>query len=993
MIHKSQQRATIASENTTEHKTPIVQGIPLVSVNSIPDRFRGVFPFALFNAVQSKCLPSVYSTSDNVVISSPTGSGKTAVMELAICALVNELNQGSYKVVYQAPTKALCAERKKDWDGKFRTLGLTCTELTGDTQQAQLRNVKEGDIIITTPEKWDSMTRRWNDHRKLLELVRLFLIDEVHILKESRGATLEVVVSRMKSIGTNVRFVALSATVPNTEDIATWLGKNSACSSSPACEMRFGEEFRPVQLQKFVYGYQSTGNDFMFDKTLDKMLPDIIKKHSSGKPIMIFCMTRAMCVSTAKMLAEKWKILQPHERYWPGPNIGFSFKDKELDTTGICGVAFHHAGLDVNDRTLVERLFLEGCLQVICCTSTLAVGVNLPAHLVIIKNTVTWAEGHTKDYADLEVMQMIGRAGRPQFDDSAVAVIMTKRENKMKYENMVSGTEPLESCLNGNLVEHMNAEVGLGTITNVESAKTWLRSTFLYVRLKRNPGHYKFDQLGGPEDADRDLEDICEKNIDLLHQAGLLSKDEARLRCSELGDAMARYYIKFVTMQTILELEKKAGLPEVLLVLSQAQEFRDIRFRSGEKGLFKELNKLIKYPLNGELINASHKAYILIQFEIGMMEFPVEANFQKFKATLMQDKSLIFQHCHRVIRCIIDCKLHFKDSVSVRSALEVSRSLRARVWENSPLQLRQIEGFGPASVKKLVNAGIRSLETLETLEAHKIETILSRNPPFGSKIIKAVRDIPKLQVFSRQVSKALNGKDSVKLKIRAEIGYLNDKVPGKYRGMVLFANFLAERSDGLLIDFRRIPIGKLEGGKDIQFMVELEHKEQTVICYLMCEDIVGTLKLHELKPNVESALYLGGGCLLLGREYTCFNRYRPGYQDYRELSNDFDMSDFDDSASQESKKDTDTSNLRTKAEIGFDGLVTSGLETEEQLPNGNYVCRHRCGDKKKCKHFCCRDGLEKPPKQLKRKKSMPDTKALQTLPVTRLMREGVQLAT
>lgn len=136
-----------------------------------------------------------------------------------------------------------------------------------------------------------------------------------------------------------------------------------------------------------------------------------------------------------------------------------------------------------------------------------------------------------------------------------------------------------------------------------------------------------------------------------------------------------------------------------------------------------------------------------------MMEFPVEANFQKFKATLMQDKILIFQHCHRVIRCIIDCKLHFKDSVSVRSALEVARSLKARVWENSPLQLRQIEGFGPASVKKLVNAGIRSLGMLEMLEAHKIETILSRNPPFGSKIIRAVRDIPKLQVVSRQVSK------------------------------------------------------------------------------------------------------------------------------------------------------------------------------------------------------------------------------------------------
>lgn len=64
----------------------------------------------------------------------------------------------------------------EDWERKFATLGLVCTELTGDTQQAQLRNVKSGDIIITTPEKWDSMTRRWEDHKKLLELVRLFLV-------------------------------------------------------------------------------------------------------------------------------------------------------------------------------------------------------------------------------------------------------------------------------------------------------------------------------------------------------------------------------------------------------------------------------------------------------------------------------------------------------------------------------------------------------------------------------------------------------------------------------------------------------------------------------------------------------------------------------------------------------------------------------------------------------------------------------------------------
>jgi ATP-dependent DNA helicase HFM1/MER3 len=64
------------------------------------------------------------------------------------------------------------------------------------------------------------------------------------------------------------------------------------------------------------------------------------------------------------------------------------------------------------DRQAVEKSYLEGQISVICCTSTLAVGVNLPCHLVIIKNTVTWTAAGSKEYADLEIMQMLGRAGR-----------------------------------------------------------------------------------------------------------------------------------------------------------------------------------------------------------------------------------------------------------------------------------------------------------------------------------------------------------------------------------------------------------------------------------------------------------------------------------------------------------------------------------------------------------------------------------------------------
>lgn len=155
-------------------------------------------------------------------------------------------------------------------------------------------------------------------------------------------------------------------------------------------------------------------------------------------------MTRSICESTARLLAGTWSGLDARHKPWMGPRKRFRFRSGELQYTASCGVAFHHAGVEASDRSLVENLYLEGELNVICCTSTLAVGVNLPAYLVILKNTVTWSDG-VKEYVDLEVMQMLGRAGRPQFGDTGVVVIMTAKNKVAKYERMTEGTETLES--------------------------------------------------------------------------------------------------------------------------------------------------------------------------------------------------------------------------------------------------------------------------------------------------------------------------------------------------------------------------------------------------------------------------------------------------------------------------------------------------------------------------------------------------------------------
>ena len=553
------------------HTQPMVQSISLVPLNEMPDRLRSIFRYPVFNAIQSKCFPTAYKSDDNLVVSAPTGGGKTAILEMAICRLIHGSKIDQYKIVYMAPTKSLCSERQSDWQAKFIALELKCAELTGDTDQGQLRNVQSASIVITTPEKWDSITRKWKDQSRLMQMIKLFLIDEVHILKDSRGATLEAVVSRMKSVGSNVRFIALSATVPNSEDIAMWLGKNHTSQHLPATREKFGEEFRPVRLQKHVVGISYRGNDFGFESACDPKLPEIIAKYSHRKPIMVFCITRKSAVNTAKLLANVWASKRSRDRHWEGPTQILIVQDPDLKDTLTSGVAFHHAGLDGPDRHTVEQGFLEGQINVICCTSTLAVGVNLPCHMVIIKNTVSYQDDGIKEYADLEIMQMLGRAGRPQFDSTAVAVIITKQEKVKKYEKLVSGEELLESCLHLNLIDHLNAEIGLGTIYNLYTAKRWLAGTFLYVRLGLNPGHYKLDGEALVPNLDDRIERICRRDLGLLEETQLVTSGD-RLKATEFGDAMARYYVKFKTMQVFMHLQPRSKMSDIVSSISSLEQ-------------------------------------------------------------------------------------------------------------------------------------------------------------------------------------------------------------------------------------------------------------------------------------------------------------------------------------------------------------------------------------------------------------------------------------
>ncbi|XP_023243085.1 probable ATP-dependent DNA helicase HFM1 [Centruroides sculpturatus] len=157
------------------------KNIKLRSVQEIPESYRCVFEaFPYFNIIQSEIFDDVFYGDKSIVISAPTGSGKTVIFELAIIRFLMKLNHTSnFKMVYMAPMKAICSERYNDWKVKFGPLGLHCTELTGDSELDDYFELQQFSIILTTPEKWDGLTRRWQNIKSFVQLVRLFMVDEV----------------------------------------------------------------------------------------------------------------------------------------------------------------------------------------------------------------------------------------------------------------------------------------------------------------------------------------------------------------------------------------------------------------------------------------------------------------------------------------------------------------------------------------------------------------------------------------------------------------------------------------------------------------------------------------------------------------------------------------------------------------------------------------------------------------------------------------------
>ncbi|XP_053681653.1 probable ATP-dependent DNA helicase HFM1 [Sabethes cyaneus] len=740
--------------------------------------FRHIFnEFDRFNEIQSLVMDDLLYTDKSLVVSAPTGSGKTAIFELAMIRLLMKLedanHSGDFKMVYIAPIKALCSEKFHHWQQRFDRLGVRSAEVTGDTEFRDFWDLPDCNLILTTPEKWNSITRRWRQNVNFVRLIKLLMIDEVHILSDQyRGPTLEAVVSRMRSIHRFIgaddervavepmRIIALSATIPNVADLAAWVGEGST-----KCFYNIAESRRPIKIEKHVLGFNCDPNtgSYRFDLNLNYRLFDIIRKHSSGRPTLVFCSTRKAVEIASNHLMQHHTLNLPLEQRNILVRIAPQIHNEELKRRLTAGFAYHHAGLTLADRSVLEAEFRAGHIPVLCCTSALAMGVNLPAHLVIIKSTEMYTDYGMEEYPESSIFQMIGRAGRPQFDTFGVAVIMTQRA-KQKYERLAAGSIPIESYLHQHLAEHLNSEIVLQTITDLRSAMDWIRSTFLYVRALAAPTRYGLS-IGDDQNRsqiEQKLEELCRTELNALEAYSLtvIAKDQGAnpadvmtISSTVYGRLMAQYCLSFRTVKLLRKIKGTEPLLEIFTILTHCDEFAAFKCRNSDKRTLNELNRstanaTIRFQLRGRIQTTTAMVSCLLQAVLG--------NLTIGQHSLQQEASRMIALGRRLVKCIAEFIYVGRETTTyadeggvyfaLLNTLVLAQCLETKLWEDSPFVTKQLRGIGPVYASQLAARGKTSFQEILNTDPRELEVILKKNPPFGNEMIDFVRKLPKFSV-------------------------------------------------------------------------------------------------------------------------------------------------------------------------------------------------------------------------------------------------------
>lgn len=472
---------------------------------------------------------------ENVLVASPTASGKTLIAEMRI---VRDLVEGdAERIVYVVPYRALAREKSEDVREAVAFAseeggpeGARVTVATGDVREP-LRGLPVG-VTVTTAEKLDASLRH---DPTLASKVDTIVLDEVHLVGDpSRGPTYESLAAAVKASG-DPGVLALSATVGNPEELAEWLDARAVVS-----------DWRPVELKGRVHVARSGSPSDRASVALELARENLRR----GEGTLVFVYSRRRVEEEALELARSLREgFGSRELAREVLEVSRDETARRLAEAVAKGVGFHHAGLHPEHRALVEDAFREGEIGVVFATPTLAAGVNLPARHVIIQDFGVRIGGEFKPDRN-EFQQMAGRAGRPGFDDVGfVHVVASPGSEDVAWDFLHSPPAPVRSALTSGpaLRRMLLGFVATGVAGSVGDLEGIFEET-----LARSSGGLGSDALEG--------------SLNVLEGWGMLERYGSTVSATRLGKVVAWTYVTPDTGHFLrLFLERTGGDPEAVV--------------------------------------------------------------------------------------------------------------------------------------------------------------------------------------------------------------------------------------------------------------------------------------------------------------------------------------------------------------------------------------------------------------------------------------------
>ncbi|XP_059061206.1 helicase POLQ-like [Achroia grisella] len=501
----------------------------------------------------------------NLIYALPTSGGKTLVAEVL---MLREVLNRKRNALFILPFVAIVQEKIWSLSPFAVQLDFLVEEYAGGKGHLPPKKRRQkNSIYIATIEKGLALVRSLLELNRLQE-IGLIVVDELHLIgEEGRGSSLEILLSTVLFADLDIQIVGMSATIGNLPEIARFLDADV-----------FERQFRPVELTEYVKlgdvlhrivwkdGHGEDAFEIVPERTLaydysaaaTRLDPDLlgglVSEVVPQSSCLVFCPTKRNCENVAALLCKlQRKQMLRHraaERLALSRALAAEGGDRALCAAVRAGIAYHHAGLAQDERALLEHAFRAGVVGVLCCTSTLAAGVNLPARRVVVR-----APRLARRMLSLAAYrQMAGRAGRAGATDAGESIIICA----------LSDWHELRAVLGGGLQAARSelTAAGAAALLLGGAALRLATSRPALLRLLRRTllAHHSCNSSD-----DAELETLCDESLSALVQSGALEQKADRFTVSSLGDAAIKGGLSLEAAKQLLEDLNTASKSVVLM--------------------------------------------------------------------------------------------------------------------------------------------------------------------------------------------------------------------------------------------------------------------------------------------------------------------------------------------------------------------------------------------------------------------------------------------